>query len=51
MVSTCFLDTSSVRNEEHFLKIKCIATDLCLQFGGNINFKQTHKKKEEKNVW
>ncbi|KAL4112674.1 hypothetical protein QTP88_016421 [Uroleucon formosanum] len=40
MVSTCFLDISSLRNEEHFLKIKCNATELCGQFGGNNNFEQ-----------
>jgi len=40
MFSTCFLDISSLRNEEHFLKIKCNATELCGQFGGNNNFEQ-----------
>lgn len=40
MVSTCFLDISSLRNEEHFLKIKCNATELCGQFGGNNNFEE-----------
>jgi len=53
MVSTCFLDISSLRNEEHFLKIKYNATELCGQFRGNNNFEQgrirTKKKIHGKN--
>jgi len=31
-----------------FLKIKCIATDLCGQFGGNNNFYQRRKRMKMK---
>ncbi|KAL4112477.1 hypothetical protein QTP88_016257 [Uroleucon formosanum] len=48
MVSTCFLDISSLRNEEHFLKIKCNATELCGQFGGNNNFEQGRIRTKKK---
>lgn len=48
MVSTCFLDISSLRNEEHFLKIKYNATELCGQFGGNNNFEQGRIRTKKK---
>lgn len=48
MVSTCFLDISSLRNEEHFLKMKCNATELCGQFGGNNNFEQGRIRTKKK---
>ncbi|KAL4132669.1 hypothetical protein QTP88_009787 [Uroleucon formosanum] len=48
MVSTCFLDISSLRNEENFLKIKCNATELCRQFGGNNNFEQGRIRTKKK---
>ncbi|KAL4092347.1 hypothetical protein QTP88_026868 [Uroleucon formosanum] len=48
MVSTCFLDISSLRNEKYFLKIKCNATELCRQFGGNDNFEQGRIRTKKK---
>jgi len=48
MVSTCFLDISSLRNEERFLKIKCIAIELCEQFGGNNHFTLGRKRTTKK---
>jgi hypothetical protein len=48
-----FLDISSLRNEENFLKIKCNATELCGKFGGINNFEQgrirTKKKVNDEN--
>jgi hypothetical protein len=43
-----FLDISSLRNEENFLKIKCNDTELCGQFGGNNNFEQGRIRTKKK---
>lgn len=48
MVSTCFLDISSLRKEEYFLKIKCNATDCVDSYEATISLSKDVKELRRK---